>query len=829
MVRMCVTIGRHRPLFVADNMIIPLIQTEQMDKTTIALRSILELMFIAVAQRSAPSSDNFSSLRSTMVSLETNSLELQLLEFIRDGNDALTLLRLEDRRNLFSREIAKLLRGFESSFGIGVPIYRSSISDNVKDSPIGLNGMAWTVRTIPYILPLEWPNNKLVDTLARYTGHADGLISSVSFRSLKNVLVGMPRTRNAVVHGLAQCILNIPDENKNGVLDGLRNLQILLLDWLSLATDATEETPPSASNFTAESLEGAMLCFLCSVDFPVRRLAFDILGHIRRLHRELTRLQDGRDSLGNEVSMSGIPFQAAALADPSIPHCQEIHRLNILGHIVSENPFMLSMYVMDVLEEMGTDIAHRVYWDIGKWSDLFRRWKSVPENITLADILLSKTEGTHGFVRLARCLSEIAAVSHSLCSKAFEHAYVLITKKLAHFSRSDHVARMSSISDMTESISLDLLRNYCCFASSCPPYKNTGIVCSASTFTHPVCLQERISRGVLSAVKLHQLLLNLLTIGTHAHQEIAVLALGNCNPEAYESLATELQIITTQEQVKEKSRGKQSNKSKMEEIRLNSANIFRIVCDQMPRGTLRFREGLRQRLLDFIDNTLNFIRHLGPGSLFESISQQSVECTPHDALQLCFCLCSVASNAGPELISASVAHSIVPGQNGLNVELRRVFFQTLQQWNSPGLESGILVSQSLTEQCLGSYAREKNAMRSAVLAKYKLTDSYAHEEAELDKACRYLEVASRLAMVALLQGPSWEADRDTNNPILNWVDYLLMQAEPRNLIGPSNVSIARQALTKLIISNTSLFDSYVNKCYKGNQGAASVYFQVQVC
>lgn len=32
-------------------------------------------------------------------------------------------------------------------------------------------------------------------------------------------------------------------------------------------------------------------------------------------------------------------------------------------------------YVMDVIEEMGNDVAHRCYWDFGRWSDLCRVWR----------------------------------------------------------------------------------------------------------------------------------------------------------------------------------------------------------------------------------------------------------------------------------------------------------------------------------------------------------------------------------------------------------------------------------------------------------------------
>lgn len=30
---------------------------------------------------------------------------------------------------------------------------------------------------------------------------------------------------------------------------------------------------------------------------------------------------------------------------------------------------------MDVIEEMGNDVAHRCYWDFGRWSDLCRVWR----------------------------------------------------------------------------------------------------------------------------------------------------------------------------------------------------------------------------------------------------------------------------------------------------------------------------------------------------------------------------------------------------------------------------------------------------------------------
>ena len=145
------------------------------------------------------------------------------------------------------------------------------------------------------------------------------------------------------------------------------------------------------------------------------------------------------------------------------------------GAMMTENPFRMTMYVMDVLEELGDDIAHRVYWDFGRWSDLHRRWKAVPESITLADVLFSQMDGKYSAIRLSRCLSEIAIEAYLLCSSAFEQAYINITRKMHHVARMDGSGRTSSsFSDASDAISMDLIRNYCCFASGCLPFKNKG-------------------------------------------------------------------------------------------------------------------------------------------------------------------------------------------------------------------------------------------------------------------------------------------------------------------------------------------------------------------
>ena len=312
-IRLCVTVGCHRPSFIAEYIILPLMQHEPLDKITISLRSILELMFVTVARRMQTTTDEAKGIRRMMVSLETNSQESQLLEYIRRGNSALSLLKLEDRRHLFSKEIGKLLRISESSFGMQVPTYRSSMDGNAKDVSIGLNVMAWTLRTIPYILPDDFTLEHLVNMLAKYTGHMDALISTVAFRSLNNVLVGIPRTRDNVVQSLTARVLSIPDDNKEAILNGLRNIQTLLVNWLS-SIDLPMEESTQCRAFAAATLEGKVLCFLCSTDPLIRQMAFDILGIIRTLDSALAKSKERAEM---QPIQELYPFPASSPNDPS--------------------------------------------------------------------------------------------------------------------------------------------------------------------------------------------------------------------------------------------------------------------------------------------------------------------------------------------------------------------------------------------------------------------------------------------------------------------------------------------------------------------------------
>ncbi|CAD7701683.1 unnamed protein product [Ostreobium quekettii] len=427
-------------------------------------------------------------------------------------------------------------------------------------------------------------------------------------------------------------------------------------------------------------------------------------------------------------------------------------------------------YVMDVLEEMGPNIVEHCYWDFGEWSDMWRRWRHVDEGVSLWDAMRAFSTDESD-LRWSRCLGEMAIETSCTCEAALDVAYAEGCHKLTKLMSTDSKGTLSLPHDAVDGGRLNLWRNYCAFCCGCPLYK------------------KQISRteGVLTTAELFRLLVVPLTGAPVAHQQSAILALGHCNAECYDVLFRELRNASSRANLKAKS------KSKFEEVRLHMANVLRIVAYSMPPGTLN-NNVLRKQFLLFMDSTVHtLVSHPLDGL--------------YDVHQLCYCLCSIAASTALELIGSS--------GDGLTAEMRKTLFNLCSQWCAPGYPPG-------------RYEEDMKYLKAAVLAKVKDTGSQKEVEDDFALSCSHLEHAARTAMVAMLQGPLFDNDkRLTGTSIGTWIDYLMTSGRPNDVrFGPSKCSIARQALTKLLVSNLFLFDPYVDQCYSANSVVATVYFQV---
>lgn len=102
------------------------------------------------------------------------------------------------------------------------------------------------------------------------------------------------------------------------------------------------------------------------------------------------------------------------------------------------------------------------------------------------------------------------------------------------------------------------------------------------------------------------------------------------------------------------------------QVRLNMANVLRIVADSMPPGALN-KFVLRKQFLLFMDSTVATLKKFPPDTLY--------------GIQLCYCLCSIVASTAPELIEG-------PG-DVLAPEMRKTLFYLFSQWCAPGSPPGM--------------------------------------------------------------------------------------------------------------------------------------------
>lgn len=76
-----------------------------------------------------------------------------------------------------------------------------------------------------------------------------------------------------------------------------------------------------------------------------------------------------------------------------------------------ETPEDEVLCVMDVVEEVGDDVARRCYWDFGDWSDLWRETKHVPNAVSLQVSSLVSSFSPFACVRFVTRASLTAPIS----------------------------------------------------------------------------------------------------------------------------------------------------------------------------------------------------------------------------------------------------------------------------------------------------------------------------------------------------------------------------------------------------------------------------------
>eukprot|EP00891_Asterochloris_glomerata_P001080 jgi/Astpho2/1080/fgenesh1_pg.00017_%23_19_t len=725
---LCVTIANHgAPEYAIGSLTLELLQSEgsNWDATMIGLRALLSVVMTAPLRLAGGKKFDPAMVGVGLPDSWAAATDCdQLLDMIRAGDKAL------------------------DAYGVGSLAVKVGMLDATAK---GLACFTVALRCVPFVLPDHWQGGRMFEDLPAYTLHADDSVRQAATDVISRVLHALPQMRSGLIKGMAVCAADIPNELSDVTVQMLGWLVHFMVEWQTLlnrqAGDHFQEPPLSASSrLDLPKLEGIIFSLLCSSTVEVRQGAIEALVTLRALHRQVAEQQ----------------LSVGAEAEPT------------------------PTYLMDVIEEVGSDIAIRHYWDLGRWAELWRVWRTPADDRHRDEpldlkALLERCSTSDDAIRWARCLSEILKHAGHMCSASVTSAYIEVCRRLQGQMYRNSSGQMVLLSDTAgDSGKIDMCRCYRMVAAACPSV-STAVAARA---------------GVMPSKELVKQLLATVRTGAEAHQQAAMLALGYCHPDNLPPLFEEMPaLIEDYSSVKTNFIMAEGAKSRLrrDEMRTVVAHIFRLTANNMPPGTLRQQPAVCSRMLEFISDTLRYLQ-TGTSEVYSEMQQ------------LRFCLCLVARAVAGELgrVGASWGRSLTM----FKPALRKTLFVAFSDWRR--------------------YRNEVHRAITVARLRVKDPEGARNLEADMNEAADLLEHAANLGMATMLLGPAFENEvrQHSQGRALGWIDRLFTTSFPAAACGPSKNSVARTALLNLLHSNLDLFDTCIDQCYTSYQAVSRGYFQV---
>ncbi|EIE19264.1 hypothetical protein COCSUDRAFT_48883 [Coccomyxa subellipsoidea C-169] len=682
-----------------------------------------------------------------------------LLAAVRQGEHPMVAYGTPDLAKPLARSLSRILINCHTLFGS----YRlfnpgRTLTEAVpKERAAGLPVFAVALRCVPYIVPEHWEGYKLADELPGYTIHADPAVQQAAADVLRRSMRARPKLRNSLLLSMAAFASRLPEDYPEALRAAILLLDALVHEWLEILEEegsvpsslgGPPGSPPPAPDLAR--LEGFAVCFLCSTDPDVRRSSWNLLSSVRRLHSSLT-------SAGDESTV----------------------------------------YMMDILEEAGPDIARRCYWDFGKWSDLWRVWRPIGAERPSRDAavglpeLMRRALMYEDSVRWARCLAEVMRTASVMCPASPRAAYTEIVSRLQAMMYRDSSGRVVQLADASgDTWKADLTRTYAMVSCACPPP-------GPSPQKPPPSLSHReLFRMILQNIRRA----TTPQTGPDPVQQAAILALGSCNPGNMPILLEEMQGMSEDPAAE---RMKARSRPRREEVRVAVAQVHRLLANNLAPGSLRTSAADCAKCVDFVLDTLKFLN---------SSSSEAFQ----DLLLLRYCLCSVARALARELAAAQ--------PNAFSTHIRRTLFFAFSSWTEEG---------SIPGRHRGEIAKYIAVAKGRV----KDPDSARALEAEMQEAVDYLDVNAALAMADMLLGPAFDLEaKRPQGRVFSWVDRMLRAANSGTptgattlnfrSMGPSREAIGKAALLNFLSSNHDVLSVCVDQCYSRDAAVAKAYFQV---